>query len=177
MTVDEETLKKWQSLSTIFAAIAIPLLIALLSWTTQLSTTSQTVQKDYVELAGTILKESDTDKNQVLREWAVQVMNKYSPVPFSPAVKNTLLIRGLPSANMTPTIPKELLEPCNDKYFLPTANITSDQLLKEAIENAKIYQDCANKQKGLLDELRKIRVQRVNSSQFMIINKPREPKS
>lgn len=68
--------------------IAIPIVLAVGGWVIQHAVSEQSVNKDYVQLAVSILKESDDPK---LREWAVQLLNDKSSVKFDGAVAQQLL--------------------------------------------------------------------------------------
>jgi GH25 family lysozyme M1 (1,4-beta-N-acetylmuramidase) len=49
------------------------------------------VSKDFVEISTKILSDKPSDDNRPLREWAIAVLDKYSPVPLSVSTKALLL--------------------------------------------------------------------------------------
>lgn len=86
-----EKLKHWQLLITIFAAIAVPVLVAFFGWQIQRGVSSQQINRDYVTMAVEILKREPTAQDAGLRQWAVKVINDTSPIPFSMKVQEQLL--------------------------------------------------------------------------------------
>ena len=79
-------LKNAQTIATIFAAIAVPIVVAFAGWQIQRTISADSIKKDYVQMAVTILSQPNTDQNQQLRAWAVKVLNKNAPVPMSAEV-------------------------------------------------------------------------------------------
>jgi WD40 repeat protein len=82
----KDSLDKLESVSRVLAAIAIPTVIALGGWAIQNSVSHQSISKDYVTLAISILEKSDVERDSGLREWAVDLLNDNSPTRFSPAI-------------------------------------------------------------------------------------------
>jgi hypothetical protein len=82
----KDSLDKLESVSRVIAAIAIPAVIALGGWAIQNSVSRQSISKDYVTLAISILEKSDVERDSGLREWAVDLLNDNSPTRFSPAI-------------------------------------------------------------------------------------------
>ena len=56
----------------------------------QTTIAQQGLNKDYVQVAVSILREPVTDKNRDLRGWALAVMDKTAPVPLSPELREGL---------------------------------------------------------------------------------------
>ena len=83
-------LKAAQAIATIFATVAVPIVVAFASWQIQQTVSSNSIKKDYVQMAVTILSQPDTEKNRQLRTWAVQVLNKNSSVPMSAEVASDM---------------------------------------------------------------------------------------
>lgn len=87
--------------------LAVPLLVAYFGYVGQARLADQTVQvqaavadqavrKDFVQMAIGILSNppaSDDDKR--LREWALKVLDRNSPIPFPIEVRQDLLLRGI----------------------------------------------------------------------------------
>ena len=73
-----------ESVSRVFPTLAIPVILAGRGWVIQLTVSQQTVSKDYVSLATSILqkkREQDDDESaKGLRKWAVDLLNRTSPV-------------------------------------------------------------------------------------------------
>lgn len=112
----DSTWKKVERESNVFGAIAIPVTVAVLAWKVQLQTveitTKQqaqvaemsaklqtqiadaTARQEYVKLAVSILKDpidvSQQTRPQPLREWAVRLLEKNSPVELTPEAKQGL---------------------------------------------------------------------------------------
>lgn len=123
-----------ETISRILSIAAIPILVALVGWLVQRQLQKQSVSKDYVQLAVTILREPDSSNVSVeLRSWAVDLLNAYSVVKLGEAV-STVLKAGqavLPplegfAANPSPALTPEL----QDK--MQSALATFQQYLKEA---------------------------------------------
>lgn len=80
------------------AALAVPLLVAWIGASIQQTVARASLSKDYVAIAVSVLSspapDTGTDKEDPLRLWAVQVLRKHSPVPFTHEVETTLY-RGI----------------------------------------------------------------------------------
>lgn len=91
-----------ESVSRIFATLAIPVILAVGGWVIQGTVSQQTVSKDYVSLATSILqkkREQDDDESaKGLRKWAVDLLNRTSPVQLDGETAQRLI-------NGTVTIP------------------------------------------------------------------------
>jgi WD40 repeat protein len=85
---------KWtivERVSKVLSIAAIPVVLAVGGWIIQRQLQDQTVNRDYVQLAVSILKESDTTKiKPQLRDWAVDLLNANSPTKFSDEVAKQL---------------------------------------------------------------------------------------
>ena len=76
-----------KDLATIASAVAIPVVLATVGYFVQQSVALQGVQKDYVGFAVSILKDDPKRQDPDLRKWAIAVMAKNSPVPFTEKMK------------------------------------------------------------------------------------------
>ena len=85
--MNQEALIKWQSIASILASIAIPLILAIVGYFVQDKMSSEGLRKDYVQIAISILKERQDEE---LRKWAVNVLDENSPIPFSKGVRTKL---------------------------------------------------------------------------------------
>jgi hypothetical protein len=67
--------------------LAIPVVLAFGGWVIQQRLQNQTVSRDYVQLAVSILKEPQTSNvDPQMRTWAVQLLNDNSPTRFNSQV-------------------------------------------------------------------------------------------
>lgn len=92
---EPEPAKTWldnlETWSRIFAALAIPVLIALGGWFIHSSLSRQSTNKDYVDLATQILeKKAESPADEAIRDWAVDLLDATSPVQMLPATKKSL---------------------------------------------------------------------------------------
>jgi hypothetical protein len=85
--MNQESLNKWQSIASIAASIAIPLILAIVGYIVQDKISTEGLRKDYVQIAISILKER---QDEDLRKWAVKVLDENSPIPFSNDVRMKL---------------------------------------------------------------------------------------
>jgi WD40 repeat protein len=79
-----------ERLAKIFAIVAIPIVIpialAIYSARVQQATQSETINRDYVQLAVSVLEQKKNDVDPGLRDWAVDLLDEHSPTKFQPAV-------------------------------------------------------------------------------------------
>jgi len=87
----DKRLERWKSIATIASAVAIPVVLALVGYALQSRVADEGIKKDYVQIAINILKEDPSRQDQSLREWAIEVVDRNSPVPLSAKVKLNLL--------------------------------------------------------------------------------------
>lgn len=90
MSAQEPLHKIAQSWATTASLILIPLAVAWMANSYQNEMSQQKLNSDYVSLAINILKEEPTPKNRALRYWAINIIDHYSEVKFSPQVKESL---------------------------------------------------------------------------------------
>jgi len=99
----KDTWEVLESISKIIAALGIPVVLGVGGWIIQGTVSQQTVSKDYVLLATDILKtKREAGEDGGLRKWAVDLLNRTSPVPLD-EVTAQQLIKG------TITIPSSIL--------------------------------------------------------------------
>lgn len=84
MTPLKSVWDKLESISKITSAIAVPVVIALGGWWIQDSIMQQSIGKDYVALAVSVLEKPKAEVDQGLRDWAVDILDDYAPRRFSP---------------------------------------------------------------------------------------------
>ena len=88
----ELQMSKWELIERIsktLSIVAIPMVLAFGGWIIQQHLQNQTVSRDYVQLAVSILKEPK-DSNQEMRSWAVELLNQNSPTKFTTKVIDQL---------------------------------------------------------------------------------------
>lgn len=110
ISVKQETLNKLQIVASIFSSVGIPLAIALVGWWVQASISDESIKKDYVQISIGILL-NDKVKDEDLRKWAINVLSKNSPVPFSSELKSKLVSREISiyAWRKIPEPPQELM--------------------------------------------------------------------
>lgn len=84
----------WDKAQILFAAL-IPVVIGFGSYFIQQSITKESVAKDYVGIATTILERPKGEEETDLREWAVNLLDQYSPIKFTPQQQKELKSGGL----------------------------------------------------------------------------------
>jgi hypothetical protein len=96
---------------------AIPIVLAVGGWVIQRQLQNQTLSRDYVQLALTILQNPDQSKvPPELREWAVDLLNDNSPTKLNQTAVDRLKsgavslapFKFVPSSALTPTLKTEL---------------------------------------------------------------------
>ena len=77
--------RKWEVLVKTVAAVYIPVLVWYASGRVEQTRQEKQTQADYVELAVQVLSKKVDEKSEAgarLHEWAVQVIEAYSPIPL-----------------------------------------------------------------------------------------------
>lgn len=132
---------KLERVSRVLSVAAIPLVLAAGGWivqkhlqqqtaAVQQQLQNQTVSKDYVQLAVSILREPDQSKvKPEMRDWAVDLLNAYSAVKLKPTVAEQLK-NG-----------KAVLPPLETFAAEPTSALTPevDSKLRPALEEFQQY--------------------------------------
>lgn len=85
------TLRTIQAIVTMVATIAVPVVLGVVGWQVQASIARQTVQKDFVQMALGIITKPPAKGDERLRQWAVEVLDKNAPVPFTKALREELI--------------------------------------------------------------------------------------
>ena len=86
----DNRLRVARELATIFASVAVPLLVAIFGWNIQSGISEEGVRKDYVQIAVGILSRPASPADKSIREWAITVLAKNSPVPFTSEARGDL---------------------------------------------------------------------------------------
>lgn len=83
--------EKAKTISSIISAIVIPMVLAWIGHGFTSALKERELQGKFVELAVQILREEPDKQAAGLRDWATQVLNKYSGVPLSAETKKALI--------------------------------------------------------------------------------------
>lgn len=90
----DQRISNWEALERIsktLSIFAIPVVLGFGGWIIQQRLQNQTVSRDYVQLAVSILKEpKDSKIDPEMRNWAVQLLNENSPTKFNQRVVEQL---------------------------------------------------------------------------------------
>lgn len=90
----DQRISNWEALERIsktLSIFAIPVVLGFGGWIIQQRLQNQTVSRDYVQLAVSILKEpKDSKIDPQMRDWAVQLLNENSPTKFNQHVVDQL---------------------------------------------------------------------------------------
>lgn len=95
MTTPAGRLEFWKQLAQIASAVAVPIVLAVIGYVVQDSLAEAGLKKDYVQMALTILREQPTKENVELRQWAISVLDRNSPVPIPKELKAQLATSSL----------------------------------------------------------------------------------
>jgi WD40 repeat protein len=80
----KDALATIESIAKSLSLIAIPIVVAVGGWFIQRSLSDQSIKKDYVNIAVSILQKTEKETGPELREWAADLLNDNSPTKFSP---------------------------------------------------------------------------------------------
>jgi len=116
-----------EKLSRMLSIAAIPVVIAIGGWLIQRQLQDQTIRRDYVQLALSILQNPDPSKvPPEIREWAVDLLNENSPTKL-----NAQAIQSLKSGAIT----------LSGFSFVPSSALTPElqRTLETSLQNFKAY--------------------------------------
>lgn len=112
MTLSEKTigevkncLEIVKSLATIFAAIAVPVVIAVVGGEYNKSVKESENRIRYVELAVAQLRAPPAPETPALRDWAVDLLDSQTPIKLSQAAKAQLKSNALQVIQLSATAP------------------------------------------------------------------------
>ncbi len=80
-----------KAVSSIASAVVIPVVLLWVGDNFSKAIKERELQGKFVELAVQILREEPSKQANGLRDWATEVLNEYSGVPFSPETKKALI--------------------------------------------------------------------------------------
>lgn len=131
-------LQNAQAIAAIFAAIAVPVVVALVGWQIQVSISRDSVRKDYVQMSIGILANPKNVEDKPLRQWAIAVLDKNSPVPFSKGARAGLEqhVLTMQSKGFQVLAATAMMSP-PQPWVDPPKNYTLDQLIDNYAENMK----------------------------------------
>lgn len=136
ITVSKGTTDPWEKakvISTILSAIVIPVVLIWIGNSFTSSLKERELQGKFVELAVQILREEPSKQASGLREWATQVMNKYSGVPLSSETQKAL-IEKLPLPASMPRINEGRSD--LDAKTVHLSSVDANRLMVEAVNAA-----------------------------------------
>ncbi len=119
ISLDLDVTLKW---AQIVAYVTVPLTIAYLGYRLNKAVASQNIARDYVNIGLGILKERRTVDNENLHAWALRILQVYSPIPFSSAVKKEIFSNQL--STFVPGIPSQSGQR-NDLLITPDGRLVS----------------------------------------------------
>lgn len=112
-------LEKGVLIAQIFSLVAIPIVLAAVGYWVQRTLQNQQIERDYVNLAVSMLKSNVKDDTPPeLKAWAVRLLNKNSPVPLDQEEVAVLVRRGLGSVR-------------DEAYLDSAVRLISNQLMLE----------------------------------------------
>ncbi len=79
-----------ERIARIFSLVAIPVFLALSGCIIQDTISKRSVSQEYVRLAVNVLTQKPDKDNQMLRRWAVDLLDTYSPKPLEPKMRESL---------------------------------------------------------------------------------------
>ncbi|OPY67636.1 MAG: putative peptidoglycan binding domain protein [Syntrophorhabdus sp. PtaU1.Bin002] len=82
---------KFKTVVTLISAVIIPLVVAFLGNNYTQALKEREVQAQFVKIAVDILQSQPSEHNRSVREWATQIINRYSGVPLGREAKRDLI--------------------------------------------------------------------------------------
>jgi hypothetical protein len=122
----------------LIAVVAIPFVVACIGGRVQTQLAQNVAKQEYVKIAVSILTVKMDDKNQPLRDWAVNLLNEHSSVKLTPEA-----IAKLKSGEVNlPFLADEAGRTLTDERGMP---ITADSAVITADEGARLRVEATNK--------------------------------
>ena len=110
MDSEKTKIDKLEQISRILSMVAIPVVLGLIGYYVQVSLTKSSINQEYVKLAVSILSSPRSEDVDILRPWAVELLNLYAPVSFTKEQYNKLKFGKIylpPAPPVVPVFPKE----------------------------------------------------------------------
>lgn len=143
MSPINDRLEVLKQIFQILSAVAIPVILALIGYFVQSSLADAGLKKDYVQMALGVLKEQPTKENEQLRQWAIAVLDKNSPVTIPASLKSQLV-------KSTPFDFWVRPEDFKPEVKIECRPVPSAEVLEWLIENEPTrYSRCPNGQVGI----------------------------
>lgn len=117
MLFEKDKLERIQSIASICSSIAIPLVLAVMGYFVQKQFAEEGLKKDYVSIAVEILNGDPLKQEPDLRQWAVNMLDSNSPIPFSKQAKDGLL-RGIVAGPAIPPPIPDCMKPPKKRTVL-----------------------------------------------------------
>ncbi|UEP39792.1 hypothetical protein LL998_33175 (plasmid) [Burkholderia ambifaria] len=111
----ETRVDRWVKYAQIFAFVASPIAVAGVGWLAQQSVAESGIKRDYVQMAAQILREPRKPDDEAARQWAAELINKFSPVSFSDKAASQLSQSSVAMLHNNPLLKpamEEELPPC-----------------------------------------------------------------
>lgn len=86
----EQAAKIFSSLAVMISSLAVPIVLAIIGSEVQEHLQEQSVRRDYVTLAVSILRDPTNRSSPDLKGWAADLLDTNAPVKLSPALKASL---------------------------------------------------------------------------------------
>jgi hypothetical protein len=100
------SVRDWiESIVKMLSLVAIPIVIAIYSAKIQESIQRENINRDYVQLAVSVLKEESNANNAGLKAWAVKILAKYSVIPLEGPVQEQLKTGAVTLPSNAPQAP------------------------------------------------------------------------
>jgi hypothetical protein len=112
-----------EQVTKILAAIAVPLVLAWVGTGVQDKIAERNLQRDYVQIAVSILSDSTRKTSAALKSWAVDLVNANAPVRLSDSARQELVTGAatLPATTVQPSNAGEHSDVLKSTIFLRTA--------------------------------------------------------
>lgn len=146
-----QQLEKVKAISVILSSIAVPIVLAAIGWAVQRSLADEGIKKDYVQMALGILRDADRKPDDDLRQWALRVIDKSSPIPFSKDLQEKLK-HGDVRLVTFPLPPPLMMAPPVPRKGLPTGRpLTNGDLVETFLDNVRTCDENAIRFSALQD--------------------------
>jgi hypothetical protein len=132
--------EKLRAIAAVIASVLIPVTIAIGGWLIQRAIAAETVRKDFLQIAMSTLSDPAMAKDSNWREWAIAVVDKTAPVPFTAELRSELaegrvLIPIVAPCPAFPEAPAILMEP-PQKWIEPSpGRLTVEDLIDNIQDN------------------------------------------
>lgn len=130
-----DTISRWISA---IALVIIPIAIGVATYRIQKSIARQLVTKDYLRIATTILERPKSSDNN-LRDWAVTLLNRYSPLKFTPQQEEELKSVGFGQPSGSESVSALSLSPDGKKLAVMKTKPLGNLVFRHDVELYDIH--------------------------------------